>query len=274
MMSGTYTPRSSHGTIDTLVKLAERIFDAERAQVALADDVVAHRAERVLGGDVGLARGHLDDAGHLGHDRPARQPVAELVDRSCVASRVSCRRTQQRAKLSPSGWVHTFQSTSLWARPTSASRRRSQSMPEARRLAPDHAVRQGHLGRDHADAAGAGLEDLVAEEQRLDLVAEVADADHDGLGVGDPALGQVVLEAADAVEVGVEPTAGDRLDLVEDVLAVAEGEERRRDRPELDPEVAEEQHDVGHAGHLEQDRADVTGRGAAPRSPSAARPPG
>ena len=28
-----------------------------------------------------------------------------------VASRVSCRRTQQRAKLSPSGWVQTFQST-------------------------------------------------------------------------------------------------------------------------------------------------------------------
>ena len=26
MMSGTYTPRSSHGVIETLLKLAERIF--------------------------------------------------------------------------------------------------------------------------------------------------------------------------------------------------------------------------------------------------------
>ena len=51
---------------------------------------------------------------------------------------------------------------------------------------------------------------------------------HDGLGLGDPALGQVVLQAADAVEVGVEAPAGDRLDLVEHVLAVAEGVEGRR----------------------------------------------
>ena len=55
-----------------------------------------------------------------------------------VASRVSCSRTQQRAKLSPSGWVQTFQSTSSCAKPEMPpSRRRSQSTPDARRLAPD-----------------------------------------------------------------------------------------------------------------------------------------
>ena len=54
-----------------------------------------------------------------------------------VASRVSCRRTQQRAKLSPSGWVHTFQSTLSHAIGSTWSRRRSQSTPLARRLAPD-----------------------------------------------------------------------------------------------------------------------------------------
>ena len=64
----------------------------------------------------------------------------------------------------------------------------------------------------------------------------------------DPALGQVVLDATDAVEVGVEPTAGDRLDEVEDVLAVTEGEEHRRERAELHGHVAEEQHDVRRRG--------------------------
>ena len=68
----------------------------------------------------------------------------------------------------------------------------------------------------------------LPSEQVLDLVAEVADLVHDGLGLVDPALGQVVLQAADAVEVRVEATAGDGLDLVEDVLAVAEGVEDRR----------------------------------------------
>ena len=179
-----------------------------------------------------------------------------------VASRVSCRRTQQRAKLSPSGWVQTLKSTSAWARPRQVAVA-AQVPVDARgpQVGAAQAVAERHLGGDDADAAGAGLEDLVAEEQRLDLVAEAADAAHDGLGVGDPALGQVVLEAADAVEVGVEAPAGDGLDLVEHVLAVAEGVERRRHGPELDAQVAEEQHDVGQAGHLEEDRADVLGPG-------------
>ena len=75
----------------------------------------------------------------------------------------------------------------------------------------------------------------------------------------DPALGQVVLQAADAVEVGVEPPAGGRLDEVEHVLAVAEGVEDRRDGAELHAHVAEEQRDVGDAGQLEEDRADPLG---------------
>ena len=72
MTSGTYTPRSTHGAIEMLLNDAERIFTRNGPSVALAHDVVAHLAERVLGGDPRLALGHLDDARHLGHDRPAR----------------------------------------------------------------------------------------------------------------------------------------------------------------------------------------------------------
>ena len=109
--------------------------------------------------------------------------------------------------------------------------------------------------------AQAVLEDLVAEQQVVHLVAEGAQLLHHLLGLGDPARRKVVLQAADAVEVRVEPTTGCRLDQVEHVLAVAEGEEHRSDRAELHAEVAEEQPDVGDAAELEQDRADPLGPG-------------
>src|SRR5829696_1845609 len=54
-----------------------------------------------------------------------------------VASRTSCRRTQQRAHESPSGWVQTLKSTLSHAIGSTWSRRRSQSTPDARRLAPE-----------------------------------------------------------------------------------------------------------------------------------------
>ena len=75
--------------------------------------------------------------------------------------------------------------------------------------------------------------------------------------LGDPAPRQVVLQPADAVEVRVEAPAGDGLDEVEDVLAVAEAVERGRDRADLQAHLAEEQHEGGDARQLGEDRADV-----------------
>ena len=103
------------------------------------------------------------------------------------------------------------------------------------------------------------LEDLVAEQQVVDLVAEVAQLLHHLLGLGDPTRRQVVLQATDAVEVGMETAAGGGLDEVEHVLAVAEGHEHRGDGTELHTEVTEEQPDVGDAAELEQDGADPLG---------------
>ena len=108
---------------------------------------------------------------------------------------------------------------------------------------------------------GAGLEDLVSFDQAFDLGAEAADLLHHLLGFGNPSGRQIVLDAADAVEVGVEATAGGGLDLVEDVLTVAEGEEHRRDGTHLNGHVAQEERDVGDAAQLEQERADPLGPG-------------
>ena len=58
-----------------------------------------------------------------------------------AASRVSCRRTQKRANESPSGWVQTFQSSSVVDEADGqASRRRSQSTPEAAQVGARQAV--------------------------------------------------------------------------------------------------------------------------------------
>ena len=81
--------------------------------------------------------GTLMMRGTLAMIGPAGQRVEQLVDDLASPRAISCRRTQQRAKQSPSGWVQTFQSTLSQAIGSVWSRRRSQSTPLARRLAPD-----------------------------------------------------------------------------------------------------------------------------------------
>ena len=77
----------------------------------------------------------------------------------------------------------------------------------------------------------------------LEVVAAVEDLLHHLAAVGHPAPREVVLQAADAVEVRVEAPAGRALDEVEDVLAVAEAPERRGERADLQAHLAEEQVD-------------------------------
>ena len=212
--------------MEMLLKLAVRILTRNGPVCPPGDDVVAHLPEGVLGRHPGLALGHLDDAGHLGHDRPAGQGVEQLVDDLGGLARV----------LQPD--PHPGEDVAVRVRPdlpvalvpghrellVAAEVPVDPRAPQVRGRQP---VAERHLGRDHPDAPGAGLVDLVADQQRLHLVAEAPHLLHDGLGLVDPALGQVVLDAADAVEVGVEPAAGRPLDQVEDVLAVAEGVEDR-----------------------------------------------
>ena len=115
------------------------------------------------------------------------------------------------------------------------------------------AVLQCHVLRDDTDAACARLEDLVAEEQVLHLVAEAAQLLHHVARLVDEAGGQVVLQTTDAVEVWVEATTCGALDEIQHVLAVAERHEHRGDGTELHAEVAQEERHVGDAAELEQD---------------------
>ena len=143
------------------------------------------------------------------------------------------------------------------------SRRMSQSIPLARMFAPDRPYDRPISAGMTPIPRDARLEDLVADEQVLHLDAELAHALHHALRLVDPSLGEVVLQAADAVEVRVEAPSGDRFDLVEHELAVAERIERGGHRTELQAHLPEEEADVGDARHLEEDRADPlrAGRG-------------
>ena len=69
------------------------------------------------------------------------------------------------------------------------------------------------------------VDDVIAdrEQEIVEFVAEVPQTLHDLLRFGDPTGRQVVFQTANAIEVGVETTAGSALDEVEYVLAVAEG---------------------------------------------------
>ena len=86
------------------------------------------------------------------------------------------------------------------------------------------AVLDGLVGRDDADALGAGLDHLVAGDEVVELVthvitrsiaASVSARKPGGKILGDLLLGGATagcrLDAADPVEVGVEAAAGDAL---------------------------------------------------------------
>ncbi|GAA3051911.1 hypothetical protein GCM10020000_36570 [Streptomyces olivoverticillatus] len=111
------------------------------------------------------------------------------------------------------------------------------------------------LPGQHADAARTAAEDLVAEHQPVVDVHAGADLGHRVPGAAEPARGQVLLEAADAVEHVVHPAAGDLLHHRLELLALAEGVEDGGDAAELQRVGAEEHQMVEHPVQLGQQGA-------------------
>jgi hypothetical protein len=147
MTSGTYTPRQHPRHDRDVVEAGGADLHPERAEVALGHHVVAHLAERVLGGHPGLALGHLDDAGHLGHDRARRQAVEELVDDlGGLAGLLEA--DPEAGEAVAVGVGPDLPVDLVVGQGTGWSRRRSQSTPLARRLAPD---------RPYCRATSAGM---------------------------------------------------------------------------------------------------------------------
>ncbi len=122
-----------------------------------------------------------------------------------------------------------------------------------------HAVLADGLGGQDPDTARPREEDLVAGDQVLD-VGEAAAHVGDGLaGAGHPALGDLLLQAAHAVEHVVHPPAGDLLHHGLEGLALAEGVEERGDRAQFEGVAPQEHQVVEHPVQLGQQGAGPDG---------------
>ena len=260
MMSGTYDAPQQPRRDRDVVEAGRADLHPERREVTLRDDVVAHLTERVLGrrrrprpAGTLMMRGTLAMIGPLG--TPSQSWSIILV-----ASRTSCSRTQKRANESPSGWVQTFQSSS-WVREADAVVATKVPVdPRCPGVGARQAVLRGDVGRDHADAAGAlpgrppsrgaGPRSRHRTSRTLSITPLVSASQPFGRSSFRPPMRS---------KFGWNRPPVTALDLVEDVLAVAEGEEDGRDRAELHPHVAEEQDDVRETRHLEEEGADPGG---------------
>jgi hypothetical protein len=107
---------------------------------------------------------------------------------------------------------------------------------------------------------GAGHDDLVTREERLEFVEEGAVAVGEFFGGGDPVVGGIDAAAAEALVVAHHPGAGERLEEVEDVFAFAERiHEGRAGAAAVLHEEAGETGVIQEARELGEDDADVFG---------------
>ena len=109
---------------------------------------------------------------------------------------------------------------------------------------------------DDADALVAVDEDLVAREQRVELVDLALELLGEGLALVGPAGRQIADLAADARVAGGEARAGERLDQVVDFLALGEGVEEERHRAGVHRQRAHAEQVRGDARQLAAQHAD------------------
>ncbi len=102
----------------------------------------------------------------------------------------------------------------------------------------------------YADPSGACLEDLVADDERLEVRQPAANRRHGIRDAVEPAGGEVLLQAAHAVEHVVHPAAGGLLHHRLELLALAERVEDRGDGAQLQRVGAEEHQVVEHPVEL------------------------
>ena len=170
MTSGTYTPRQHPRQDRDVAERRRADLHAERPGRALRHDVVAHLAERVLGVDPDLALGHLDDARHLGHDRAARHLVEQLQHHARRLARLLEAHPVAGERVAVGVGPHL--PVELVVGQVRIAVAAEVPVDAARAdVRARQAVRGAELGRDDADRPGALLEDLVADQEVLELVA-------------------------------------------------------------------------------------------------------
>ena len=97
--------------------------------------------------------------------------------------------------------------------------------PKAR---PGHARVDGQLARQHADSLAARPQNLVAGQERLELVEKALESGPDTGRLFRPALRQIAPAAAEAHVIAHHSGAAQRFEEVENLLALAKSVHQRR----------------------------------------------
>ena len=236
-------------------------LEPPRRLVPARDEVVAVEAERVLGGRVEVALGHAQDLGQLDVDRSLRQRGEHL---EAVLGQVEAdvgllqQHLEPRQAVAGGAGDHPARAVAV-EQPgvgqvglVAAQVQVDPGRPGDR---PRDAVRRDHRRAEHADPAGAGVQDLVAHDHALEVGQPPAHGRDRRGDPRQPAGREVLLETADPVEHVVHPAAGGLLHHRLQLLTLAEGVEDRRDGPELEGVGAEEHQVVEHPVELGQQGA-------------------
>ena len=265
--SAIFVPRSSLGKICRLTEAGVAELEPVRVPRAVAHDVGAVLAARVLLRRVAGAGRRRDDvrrAQRAELHRTGRQQVerlqhdlgrlADLVDAHLVA--VEHVAVLAQADLEVELGIDRVGPRA--AQVVSHSR-------GARVGTGDAVVGDVFLGHD-ALAHAALQEDGVVVDERLVLGAPGRHLGHELAALLDPAVGQVVAHAAEAEVVEHHARAADRLEQVEDLLAVAERveDQGRAQGREVGGERADADLVAGDAVELGHDHADDFGAARGP----------
>ena len=125
---------------------------------------------------------------------------------------------------------------------------------------PADARVDGELLRQHADALRAGDEDFIFGQQPLELVEKSRVAIDHLPGLLQPTGRQITTAAAKAHVIAHHPRAGERLEQVENLLALTEGIHERRARgAHVLQKEADQDSVIDQAGQFGCDDADVFG---------------
>ncbi len=223
----------------------------------VAHDVGGVLATRPLDGGVRPSGARPQQPRQLGHHRAVRHVVETLVDDpEALLDLVHPEQVARQAValLARRDVEFELREDAVRVRPPDVERdaRRAQV-----RAGHDHA--EGGRRVDRAQTAHPADEDLVLVEERvpgLDLLGRVAHP------VAEPAhelVVQVPVDAADPEVVEQHPLTGQAREHVDDLVALDEGPQDRRQATEVQGHPAEEQRVAGDPVELRREHADVLG---------------
>jgi hypothetical protein len=212
-------------------------------------------APRAFDRGVRPARPGPDQARQLGHDRAVGHLVEALVDDpEALLDLVHAQQVAGQAiAFRPGGDVEV----ELWVDAVRMGPANVEGHPGGPQVGPRHAHPQGGLGVDHAQPAGPPHEDLVLVEEglvRVDLVGGLA---HPGPQPAHELVVQVAVDAADPEVVEEHPLAGQGRQHLDDLVALDEAPQDRRQAAQVEREPAHEQGMAGDPVELAREDPDV-----------------